>query len=101
MRAPGSANVAGLIEELRQELVCERCRRYVGTLDVGRRLPPPYPVALAPLGPDRQIEVMLGFERYMLQRARQGNFRLRHPERDGRCVSLAEWAAKEDDDSEV
>jgi hypothetical protein len=37
----------------------------------------------------------------MLQRLRDGNFILRHPQLEGRCSSMREWAASQaDDDSD-
>ena len=36
----------------------------------------------------------------MIGLLRSGNFVIRHPERDGRCVSIREWLADDDDDDD-
>jgi hypothetical protein len=92
--------MADLIDEVRAGLVCERCGRYIGSLGPRRYRPAPYPIALGPLGPDAEAEALVGFERYMLGLLRRGAFTLRHPERDGRCVSLREWVEAADDDED-
>ncbi len=89
--------MAEYIAEIRAGLVCDRCGRYIGALAATRYLPPPYPVALDKLTPDDEVEALIGFEWHMLGRLRQGNFRVRHPQREGRCVSLREWAESDDD----
>lgn len=85
-----------LVAQVREGLVCERCGAYVGSLAPRRYLPPPYPVALAALMPPQEVEALLGFELHMVARMREGNFVIRHPQRDGRCVSVREWLADED-----
>lgn len=91
------STVKEYIEELRAGLVCERCGRYVGSLAARRYLPPPYPVAIEHADDD-EVESLIGFEWYMLNRLRAGNFVVRHPERDGRCISYREWLARDADD---
>ena len=89
------------IEALHEGLVCDRCGRYVGSLGEERYLPPPYPVALDRIEDD-EVRALVGFEWHMLGRMRGGNFTIRHPEIDGRCVSYREWIAAdaEDEDEE-
>lgn len=91
-----------LIDAVRQGLVCARCGRYVGSLAPTRYLPPPYPVAVAGVGPDDEAAALAAFEWHMVGRVREGNFVIRHPELDGRCVSMREWLAAESaDDGEA
>lgn len=92
MDAPRTA--ADFIETIRAGLVCDRCGRYVGSLDAKRYLPPPYPVAVE--STDDEVSALIAFEWHMLARLRQGAFTIRHPQRDGRCVSMREWLARED-----
>lgn len=93
-------SIADFIDEIRAGLVCERCGRYIGSLARNRYLPPPYPVALGRIGPEQEIEALIGFEWHMLNLMREGQFVIRHPEREGRCVSIQEWAEAEDDEDE-
>ncbi len=88
------------IEQLRAGLVCDRCERYVGSLAARRYLPPPYAVALDRVHDD-EVEALIGFEWHMLNRMRHGNFVIRHPQRDGRCVSYREWVRGEDGEDEA
>jgi hypothetical protein len=91
------------IEAIRGALVCDRCGKYVGSLAATRYLPPPYPVALDRIGADNEAEALIGFEWHMVGLLRRGNFVIRHPQRDGRCVTYREWAASDegDDDDEA
>jgi hypothetical protein len=34
----------------------------------------------------------------MVARMRQGNFVIRHPQIDGRCVSVREWVERDDEE---
>jgi hypothetical protein len=88
------------ITELREGLVCDRCRRYVGSLAPKRYLPPQYPVALDRMGDEDEAEALIAFEWHMLGRMRQGNFVIRHPQRDGHCITYREWVASDDEDEE-
>lgn len=92
--------VGEFVEAIREGLVCSRCGRYVGSLAPTRYVPPPYPIVLDKIGPEAEVEALVGFEWHMLGRLRQGNFQISHPERDGRCVSLREWAEGEAEDDE-
>lgn len=92
--------LAELIAEVRAGLVCDRCGKYVGSLAAKRYLPPPYPVALDRITPDEEAEALIGFELHMVGRMRQGNFVIRHPQRDGQCVSVREWVEQGADDGE-
>ncbi|HEX5479172.1 MAG TPA: hypothetical protein VFY79_05580 [Dehalococcoidia bacterium] len=87
------------IDALHEGLICDRCGRYVGSLGEQRYLPPPYPIALD-LIDDDEVRALVGFEWHMLGRMRGGNFTIRHPEIDGRCVSYREWIATDDDGDE-
>jgi hypothetical protein len=89
------------IEAIRRGLICDRCGRYIGSLAAHRYLPPPYPVALGKIPPDDEVSALVGFEWHMLNRLREGNFVIRHPQGRGRCVSLREWAALDDDDDDA
>jgi hypothetical protein len=95
--------VGDLIDEVRRGLICDRCRRYVGSLAEKTYLPPTYPVAVSKDRPDDAVGSLLTFELHMLERQRGGNFTIRHPQKDGRCVSIQEWLAddEEDDDQDV
>ena len=84
------------IDALRAGLVCDRCGKYVGSLAAKRYLPPPYPGALDKIGDD-EVEALIGFEWHMLDRMRNGNFTIRHPQRKGRCISFREWIATDND----
>ena len=86
------------IAEVRAALVCERCGRYVGSLAESRYRPAPYPVAVDRIGADDEAMALMAFERHMVGLLRAGKFVIRHPERDGRCVSIREWLASDDDD---
>jgi len=96
----GPKTLAELIAEVRAGLVCDRCGKYVGSLATKSYLPPPYPVALDRISADEEVEALLGFELHMIGRMRQGNFVIRHPERDGQCVSVREWVEHGEDDDE-
>lgn len=93
-------SIADFIEEIRTGLVCERCGRYVGSLAKSRYLPPPYPVALDRMGTEQEVEALIGFEWHMLSLMREGRFVIRHPEREGRCVSIQEWAEHQEEDEQ-
>jgi hypothetical protein len=84
-----------LITEVRSGLVCDRCGRYVGSLAEKTYLPPNYPVAVSK--EDDEVSALVTFEIHMLERLRRGNFAIRHPQKDGRCVSIREWM--EDDET--
>jgi hypothetical protein len=86
------------IAAIREGLVCERCGRYVGSLAEEKYRPAPYPVALDRIGDDDEAEALIGFEWHMLNRMREGNFVIRHPELDGRCVSYRQWLDADDED---
>ena len=92
--------LAEFITEIRGGLVCDRCGKYVGSLAERRYLPPPYPVALEQITPDNEVEALIAFERHMLNRMRNGNFTIRHPQVDGKCATFREWIEREDDDYE-
>ncbi|MHB8514418.1 MAG: hypothetical protein ACYC9X_14345 [Dehalococcoidia bacterium] len=97
---PQPQTLQEFISELRAALVCDRCGRYVGSLAPKRYLPPLYPVALDRIGEDDEVRALVGFEWHMLHRMRQGNFVIRHPERDGHCISYREWVASDDEEGE-
>lgn len=93
------------IREIRAGLVCERCGRYIGSLADDKYLPPPYPIALDKITAEQEAEAIVGFEWHMLGLLRQHKFTLRHPQSNGRCVSVREWyeeraADDADDDDE-
>jgi hypothetical protein len=92
--------VGDLIDEVRRNLICDRCRRYVGSLAETTYLPPAYPVAVSKDKLDDEVGSLLTFELHMLERQRHGNFTIRHPQKGGRCVSIQEWLADGDEDSE-
>jgi hypothetical protein len=92
--------VTEFIDAIREGFVCDRCGRYVGSLGHTRYLPPPYPIALDKITADDEVAALVGFEWHMLGRLREGNFTLRHPQLDGHCSSLREWAAGSGDDGE-
>jgi hypothetical protein len=92
--------IAEFIEAIRAGLVCDRCGRYIGSLGTSRYLPPPYPVALDKIGADDEVAALIGFEWHMVGLLRAGKFTIRHPEREGRCVSMREWARYDDEDDE-
>lgn len=93
--------VGDLIEEARQGLICDRCKRYVGSLAETTYLPPAYPVAVAKDKLDDEVGALLTFELHMIERQRRGNFTIRHPQKDGRCVSIQEWLADDDEGDEA
>jgi hypothetical protein len=97
---PQPATLAEFIDAIRAGLVCDRCGRYVGGLARKKYLPPPYPVALDRITADDEVAALAGFEWHMLNRMREGNFVIRHPQVKGRCVSVREWAAAEDEEDE-
>jgi hypothetical protein len=84
-------SLAELISEVRSDLVCSRCGKYVGSLGGTKYVPPPYPVALQDLTAEDEAAVLIGFESHMVGLLRQGNFRISHPQVDGRCSSFREW----------
>ena len=88
------------IDALREGLVCDRCGKYVGSLAKKRYLPPPYPVALDRITDHDEVEALIAFEWHMLDRLRQGNFTIRHPQRDGHCITFREWLASDEDEDE-
>ncbi len=88
------------IAEVRAALICERCGRYVGSLAESRYRPAPYPVAVDRIGADDEALTLIAFERHMIGLLRSGNFVIRHPERDGRCISIREWLAGDEDEDE-
>ena len=90
------STIRQFIDALHEGLVCDRCGRYVGSLGAERYLPPPYPVALDRVLDD-EVRALVGFEWHMLGRMRVGNFTIRHPAIDGRCVSYREWLAEDDE----
>lgn len=87
------------IETIRDGLVCSRCERYVGQLSATTYLPPLYPVAMRD-DVDDEGKALIEFEWHLLGMLRQGKFTLAHPELDGRCVSLEEWAESDEADEE-
>ena len=80
------------IETIRAGLVCERCGRYIGSLAADSYLPPLYPVAVEDTPPDDEVRALVAFEWHLLGMLRQGKFVIRHPEREGACVSVEDWA---------
>ena len=93
--------VSEFIEAIRTGFVCDKCGRYIGSLGATKYLPPPYPVALDKIPVDDEVAALVGFEWHMLQRLRDGNFTVRHPQLDGRCSSLREWAQAQAEDDEA
>ncbi len=87
------------VATVRNGLVCGRCGRYVGNLSDTQYLPPIYPIAMRGEGDD-EGRALLEFEWHLLGMLRQGNFSLVHPEQDGVCVSLDEWAESDDIDTD-
>jgi hypothetical protein len=92
--------MAEYIERIRAGLVCDRCGRYVGSLAATRYQPPPYPVAFEDISADDEAHSLVQFEWHILGMMRQGRFVIRHPEKDGVCVSMEEWAREEDEDED-
>jgi hypothetical protein len=90
-----------MIDDIRQELRCDRCGRYVGSLAEKTYLPPNYPVAVTKDRPDDEVGALVTFEMHMLERLRRGNFIIRHPQKDGRCVSIQEWLADDEDEDDA
>jgi hypothetical protein len=86
-----------LIETLRRGLVCDRCGRYVGSLARGHYMPAAYPVAVEDEDGD-EAQALVAFEWHMLGLLHQGRFTIRHPERDGVCISAREWAELRSED---
>ncbi len=91
--------LADFIEAVRAGLTCDRCGRYVGALARTRFRPAPYPVALDKIGVENEAEALTGFEWHMVGLLRQEKFVIRHPQRDGRCVSFSDWADDDQDDA--
>jgi hypothetical protein len=96
---PPPRTLSEFIEALREGLVCDQCGKYVGSLAKKRYLPPPYPVALDRVSDD-EVQALIGFEWHMLDRLRSGNFTIRHPQRDGECITFREWLATGDEDED-
>jgi hypothetical protein len=92
--------MAEYIEAIRAGFVCDRCGKYVGALSPSRYVPPAYPIAFEDLDPEDEARALVEFEWHMLGMLRRGKFVLRHPERDGQCVSVSDWAREEDDDED-
>jgi hypothetical protein len=92
--------VGDLIDEARNGLTCDRCGRYVGSLAERTYLPPAYPVAVSKDRLDDEVGALVTFELHMIDRMRRGNFVIRHPQKDGRCVTIEEWLADDDEDEE-
>lgn len=98
---PGSPKtLRDLVGEVRAQLVCDRCGKYLGSLAPTRYLPAPYPVQLGPIGMDDEAAALVGFELHMVSLVREGRFALRHPQAKGRCVSVREWLAEGDEDDD-
>lgn len=95
------STVAEFIYAVRAGLICDRCKRYVGSIGVKTYLPAAYPVALDRIGPADEVSALVGFEWYMLGLMRDGAFTIRHPQGDdGRCVSIREWSRETADDED-
>jgi hypothetical protein len=92
--------IAQYIDAIREGLVCERCGNYVGSLATRRFLPAPYPVALDKLWADDEAEALIAYEWHLVNEIRSGKYVIRHPERDGHCVTYREWVASDEDDDE-
>ena len=90
--------MAEYIEAIRAGLVCERCGRYVGSLAPTRYLPPLFPVAFEDIPADDEARSLIQFEWHLLGMMRQGKFVIHHPEKDGQCVSVREWAESDEDE---
>lgn len=88
------------IDAIREGLVCDRCGRYIGSLGGRQYVPPPYPIALDKIGADDEVAALIGFEWHMLSLLRIGKFTIRHPQREGRCVSVREWMADDEEADE-
>ena len=97
---PQRKTLAEFIEAIRAGLVCDHCGRYVGCLAKKRFLPAPYPVALDKVGVDDEAEALIGFEWHMMNLLRQGKFVIRHPQRDGGCITFREWVAEDNEDED-
>jgi hypothetical protein len=82
------------IELIRAGFCCDRCGRYVGALAGGTYLPPIYPVATADTIDD-EARSLVAFELHMLGLLRQNKFILRHPQREGACITARAWAAED------
>ena len=95
-----SHTLGDYIREIRSELVCDRCGRYIGSLSASRYVPPPYPVAIEHIDGDDEAATLIGFEWHMLGLLRQNKFTIRHPQSKGRCVSIREWYAEQDEDEQ-
>jgi|CXWL01.1.fsa_nt_gi hypothetical protein len=93
--------MADYIEAIRAGFVCGRCGRYVGALSATQYLPPIYPIAFEDIPADDEARSLVQFEWHMLGMLRSGKFVLRHPERDGICVSMHEWARSEESDEDA
>jgi hypothetical protein len=89
------------IDVIREGMVCERCGRYIGSLAPDSYLPPAYPVAVEDSSPEDEVRALVAFEWHLLGMMRQGKFVIRHPERDGVCVSIEEWGRDEEEDEEA
>jgi hypothetical protein len=91
------STIPELIAAIRDGLVCERCGRYIGSLGEKNYVPPPYPIALDRISDEDEVAALVGYEWHMVGRLRDRNFTLRHPEIEGRCVSMREWLERDDD----
>lgn len=100
MSTEAPRSLAEYIETIRDGLVCNRCGRYVGSLTTNRFIPPLYPIAFEDVPPDDEARSLVSFEWHLLGMLRQGKFVIRHPEREGACISIEQWAAEEEDDGE-
>lgn len=89
-------SLAEWISEVRSGLVCCRCGKYVGSLAPKRYRPPAYPVALDKLTREDEAEALIAYESHMIGRMRRGNFRISHPQVEGRCSSRREWVESDD-----
>ena len=49
---------------------------------------------------DDEAATLIGFEWHMLGLLRQNKFTIRHPQSKGRCVSIREWYAEQDEDEQ-
>lgn len=92
-----SRTLSDYISEIRRDLVCDQCGRYVGSLSASKYVPPPYPIAIERIEEDDEAATLIGFEWHMLGLLRQGKFTIRHPQSKGRCVSIREWYAEQDE----
>jgi hypothetical protein len=57
-------------------------------------------VAFGDVPLEDEARSLVSFEWHMLGMLRQGKFALCHPERDGECISLEDWAVGDEDEIE-